>query len=259
MTPRKSSESPRPPLEFRTDTDPLAAPEWLAAALAEISIEPDPGDTERLGRFLALLLDANSSLNLTAITEPDAAWRKHIFDALTLIQVLAELPKGAMVADVGSGGGVPGIPLAICLPHLRFALIEATGKKADFLRAAAAGLELDNVLVINDRAEAVARSHKDQLGRERYDAVIARALGRLNVAAELTVPLAKPGGVIALVKGEKADEELAEAGPALGLLGARHAGTIQTPTGRIVVLEKATRTPRTYPRAAGEPKRKPLT
>ena len=85
-----------------------------------------------------------------------------------------------------------------------------------------------------------------------------RAATGQSVAAELTVPLAKVGGLVLLVKGQKADEELKEASGAIGLLGARHAGTVQTPTGRVVVLEKASRTPREYPRRAGMPKQKPL-
>lgn len=249
---------PRAALSFNTDVAPLAVPGWLGSDLAAINIELEPGDPERLGRFLAILLEANKVLNLTAITEPEDAWRKHIFDSLTLIPVLANLADGATVADVGSGGGVPAIPLAICLPALRFTLIESTQKKAAFLRVAAGALSLANVEVVNDRAEEVGQQHRGDGGRESFDAVTARALGRLNVSAELTVPLAKPGGVIVLVKGEKAEEELVEAKNALGLLGAVHVDTIQTPTSRIVILEKTTRTPRTYPRESGEPKRKPL-
>ncbi|MBL8744982.1 MAG: 16S rRNA (guanine(527)-N(7))-methyltransferase RsmG [Phycisphaerae bacterium] len=266
---------PRAPLVFTTDLPPLPTPAWLVPELTQLSIELEPADPERLGRFLAILLEANNILNLTAITDPDEAWRKHILDSLTLIPVLAEVPEGGSVADVGSGGGVPAIPLAICLPALRFTLIESTQKKAAFLRAAADALALTNIDVINDRAENLGQNWKpipspapgmsesasESCGptREAFDAVTARALGRLNIAAELTVPLAKPGGIIALVKGEKADEELLEARRALGLLGAVHVTTLQTPTSRIVILEKTTRTPRTYPREAGEPKRKPLT
>jgi len=110
--------------------------------------------------------------------------------------------------------------------------------------------------VICGRAEAIGQDHR--LHREVYDAAIARALGRLVVLAELTLPLVRPGGVVLAVKGAKAEEELAEAGKAIGLLGGRYASTLETPTGRVVVLEKASRTPRLYPRKDGEPKRSPL-
>lgn len=246
----------RPALAFATDVPALAPSAEFLSGAAEAGLSFDEGDLDRLGRFLAMLLHANTLLNLTAITEPAEAWRKHILDALTLLPVLAELPEGSRVADVGSGGGVPAIPLAITLPTLKFTLIEATGKKAEFLRAAAAALKLSNVEVRAERAEAVAQDHK--AAREQFDAVTARALGPIAVAAELTVPLAKVGGQVLLVKGQKADEELAAAASALKLLGASHAGTLESPTGRIVVLEKSRRTPRDYPRRPGEPKRSPL-
>lgn len=240
-------------------------PEFLSAA-AELGIEFEPADLDRLARFLALLLEANTRTNLTAITDPAEAWSRHILDALTLLPLLADLPEGARVIDVGSGGGVPALPLAIVCPHLRFTCLEATGKKCDFLRQAIGSLGLANADVLQARAEAAGqdRGRRDPDGsrvggtRETYEAVTARAVGRLAVVAELAVPLAKPRGLVLLVKGQKADEELAEAREALDLLGAAHAGTVETPTGRIVVLEKVRPTPRTYPRRDGEPKRAPL-
>lgn len=253
--------APRPAREslvFETALAPLEAPAWLAPELQAMGVELEPGDDQKLGQFLAILLAANERLNLTAIKQPEDAWRKHIFDALTLIPLLAHLPEGSRVADVGSGGGVPAIPLAIACPSLRFTLVEATGKKASFLEQVSAALGLTNVEVIADRAETLGQNFHTGGQREAFDAVMARALGKLNVAAELTVPLAKLGGHVLLVKGEKLDEELAEGKRALALLGAEHAQTIATPTGRIAVLEKVKRTPRSYPRPAGEPKRKPL-
>lgn len=210
-----------------------------------------------------MLLQTNSALNLTGITDPAEAWTKHILDAMSLVPVLAELlqnlPEGQEflnVIDVGTGGGVPGIPLAIVMPQVRVTLLEATGKKADFLEAAIHKLKLTNARVLCDRAERLGQDHK--VHREMYDVAIARALGRLNVVAELIVPLVRQGGHALAVKGAKAAEELAEAHEVIGMLGSRHVQTIDTPTGKIVVLEKASRTPRLYPRKNGEPKRLPL-
>jgi len=246
-------------------------PEFLAGA-AELGVQFEPGDAERLGHYLALLLEANKTTNLTAIREPAEAWIKHILDALTLMPALAELEPGARVIDVGSGGGLPGLPLAIVMPHLSFTLLEATGKKADFLRLAVATLRLPNVTVIADRAERLGNDRGERapdgsrIGahRESYDAVVARAVGRLSVLAELTVPFAKPagdgkpGGLVLLIKGQKADEELEEATQALHLLKVVHGATINTPTGRIIVIEKVSATPKMYPRKDGEPTRAPL-
>src|SRR5690606_31616544 len=114
---------------------------------------------------------------------------------------------------------------------------------------------LANTAVIQDRAETVGQ---DRAHRETYDVAVARAVGHLAMLAELIVPLVRRGGLALAVKGEQAERELEEAAFALGKLGARPAGIVQTPTGRIVVLEKGTLTPRTYPRRSGEPKRSPL-
>jgi 16S rRNA (guanine527-N7)-methyltransferase len=248
-----------------------APPSFLSAA-ASLGIEFEPGDLDRLARYLELLLDTNKVHNLTAVTDPDQAWTRHILDSLTLMPLLAEgaasrtapasspePPESADPAttliDVGSGGGLPGVPLAIVMPDLRVTLLEATGKKAEFLSRVVAELGLANARVLNERAERAGQSPQH---RERYDFAVARAVGPLPVIAELTVPLARVGGRALLIKGQKADEELAAAKQALYLLHAHHAGTIDTPTGRIVVLEKPRKTPRAYPRKDGEPKRAPL-
>lgn len=252
---------PPPPREFFSPgLAPIGAPERFLLAAAEAGIRFEPGEVERLGRYLAILLDANTRFNLTAIKDPDDAWEKHILDSLTLLPVLADLQgddAGAVrIADIGSGGGAPAIPLAIVMPTARFTLIESTAKKADFLRACAADLGLTNVEVLCERAETLG-AHGSLL-RAQFDAVTARAVGRMAILAELAVPLAKVGGLVALVKGQQADAELEEAKQALYLLHASHAGTVDTPTGRIVVLEKRRTTPVDFPRKPGEPARAPL-
>ena len=157
---------------------------------------------------------------------------------------------------MGSGGGLPGLSLAIVMPKASFTLLEATGKKAAFLREAARALGLSNVRVVQGRAESVGQDHREH--REAYDAAVSRAVGRVAMLAELTVPFVRPGGVTLLIKGQKADEEVAEAKRAFEMLLCTHAGTVDTPTGRVVVLAKHSRTPRDYPRRDGEPKRLPL-
>jgi 16S rRNA (guanine527-N7)-methyltransferase len=215
----------------------------------------EAGEIERFAEYLSLLETANKRMNLTAIRDPGEAWVRHIFDSLTLMPVIAEIEACRSLADVGSGGGAPGLPLAIAYPEIAVTLIEATGKKAIFLEETARTLRLENVSIVNGRAEDVAR---DDVHRENYDVVTARAVGSVRVIAELTIPLARVGGLVALVKGAKADEELEDAKGALHRLHSVSAGVVQTPTGRIVVLEKRRKTPRDLPRRPGEPKRNPL-
>ncbi len=228
--------------------------EFLERA-GELGISFDEGDLERFGRYLELLLEGNAAFNLTRITEPEAMWERHIYDSLTLMPMLAELPEGAQVIDVGSGGGAPAIPLAIALPHLVFVMVESVGKKAKFLRDTCATLGLEHVEVLSERVETLGQS---KAHREMYDAATARALGALRVAAELVTPLVKVGGSAYFIKGQKAPEEIEDAKKALHMLHTPVVGVVDTPTGKIVVLDKPRKTPGKYPRRAGEPKREPL-
>ncbi|MBX3364766.1 MAG: 16S rRNA (guanine(527)-N(7))-methyltransferase RsmG [Phycisphaeraceae bacterium] len=252
VSPARPSGHPRSAAErfVLPEASPIApTPQFLEAA-ESFGLSFEPGEIDRLGLFLALLLASNQLINLTAIRDPAEAWMRHIFDALTLLPLLAELPPDALVADVGSGGGLPGIPLAIVLPQLRFVLIESTGKKAEYLRQIVHRLGLANVRVSETRSEVLARrrsTRPDDFARASFDVVMARAVGRLGALATLTIPLARTGGCVLLIKGQKAEEELAEAAPILRALRSVHTGTVPTPTGRIVVLEKIGPTPDEFP------------
>ncbi|HED54029.1 MAG TPA: 16S rRNA (guanine(527)-N(7))-methyltransferase RsmG [Phycisphaerales bacterium] len=244
-------------------TPPTAA---FFEACSGFGIELEPNEAPRLGRFVSLLMEANARTNLTAIRDVEEVWIRHIFDALTLLPVLGSCGPGEpgralRVCDVGSGGGVPGLPLAIVRSDIEFTLLEATGRKVAFLEHVVAEMGLANVRVVQGRAERVG-AYETPEGepalRDRFDCVTARALGRIAVASELCVPLSRVGGVVALVKGQRADEELIEAKQAMHMLHVAHSGTVDTPTGRIVVFEKLRPTPRRYPRRDGEPKRSPL-
>ena len=235
------TKAARPPLPLPTSA-PLAPPEGFDARLAEIGVRLDPAALAILGDYLGRLLAMNEQMNLTAIKDPSEAWEKHALDALTLVPLLGEVAAGARLVDVGSGGGLPGIPLAIARPDLRVTLVEATQKKAAFLAAVVAALGLTHVEVRAERAETLGAGAL----RGAFDVVTARAVARLDLLVPLTAPLARPGGLVLLVKGQRADEELAEAKRALAEQRTTHEKTVATPTGRIVVLR----------RGAGEPARK---
>jgi len=229
-------------------------PNDIVVAARALGVELDGRLGEQLASYLELLLETNKSFNLTAITDPREAWSKHVLDSLTLVPALAGLGADAAVVDVGSGGGLPGIPLAIALPQLRFTLLEATLKKARFLDETARSLGLRNVRVKNDRAESYGQGE----GHERFLAATSRALSRLPVLLELTLPLLETGGLSIAIKGEQAELEVSESARALSELRGEVQEVRRTESGSIVVVRKTGPTPRKYPRRPGEPKRSPL-
>jgi 16S rRNA (guanine527-N7)-methyltransferase len=162
--------------------------------------------------------------------------------------------------DVGSGGGLPGIPLAIAFPGFQVTLLESVGKKADFLRDAVAELGLSEVSVQTARAEDAAR---DSAERDAYDLVVARALAPLPVALELCLPFAKPGGVVVLPRGSELAGQLADGGAAAAQLAARLRPPIplddpDLPPGRsLVVADKLGPTPARFPRRPGMAAKRP--
>lgn len=225
------------------DPTPLAPPDDLAERLTALGVTLDAAAIARLGDYLARLLAMNEHMNLTAITDPAEAWTRHALDALTLVPLLADLRAGARVVDVGSGGGVPAIPLAIARPDLKLMLIDATQKKAAFLTGVAKALGLANVSVRAQRAELVGQAEL----RGAFDAATARAVGRIAMLAPLTAPLVKSGGRVLLIKGQRADEELEEATFVLMEQSCTHEKTVDTPTGRVVVLRVGQRPVTTRP------------
>ena len=215
-----------------------------------------------LTRFRDLLLAANATLNLTAVRDAEVIERRHIAESLALLQALEEagrLPPGARLIDVGSGGGLPGIPLAIARPDLSVTLLEATGKKAAFLEQAARTLALTNVRVIAARAEEAAH---DPAEREAYDLATARAVAPLAALLELTLPFVRVGGALAAVKGSRAEEEIAGAAGALRRCGGGAVASLplaaEAPNLRLLLVPKVAPTPPELPRRPGMPVKRPL-
>ena len=185
----------------------MAHPLWQQLATAA-GRPLDGGQIGRLGQYLDLLLAANERMNLTRIVDRADAEVRHVADALTLLPLL---PKGPhRLADVGSGGGVPGLPLAVARPDASVTLIESVGKKADFLREAAAELGLRNVAVFRGRAEDWPRQSRD-----RFNVVTCRAVASLPKLLTWCRPLVTGGGVLLAMKGPRLVEELKEAEPLL--------------------------------------------
>lgn len=250
------------------------APAFVVEMLESLEVHVDEGQLVQLACYLDMLYETNKQINLTAISDIDSAWRLHIVDSLTLLpfvdHLIAQVAQSAgenaanqyvHIADLGSGGGLPAIPLAIARHTHRYTLIEATGKKAAFLERVAAELALQHVSVVNDRAENVGQTAEH---RQKYDIVTCRATGPMNVLLELALPLLKTGGTLLAMKGPKADAELAVCGDALDTLGAGDVNVFEAyPEGSerntvVVCVQKESPTPKTYPRRPGIPKQSPL-
>lgn len=231
-----------------------APPSHFVAAANALAVAVSDVQQARLGKYLELLFLANAQFNLTSVGSVEEAWSRHVLDSLSLCPALADLAPGQLVLDVGSGGGLPGIPVAIMRPDLVVTLLEATGKKAAFLRETAEALQLSNVQVVNERAE----DYGQGAMRERYQAVTARALSRLPTLLELTLPALEVGGRLLAIKGQQADDEVLEAKRALMVLGGKVVSSTRTDTGTVVRVDKVAATPARYPRRAGEPKRAPI-
>ncbi len=212
----------------------------------------------QLSQYLDLLFEANARMNLTRIADRAQAELHHVADALT---ILPHLPPGPhRLCDVGSGGGVPGIPLAIARPDATFMLIESTKKKAVFLKATVESLKLPNVSVSEWRAEDVGRSNS----RETFDVAVARAVATTDWLAEWCLPLVRKGGAVLLMKGSKLSQELPAAARVIKLLGGGepviHRVDLPGTDHRVIVeIPKLGKTDARYPRPATAAKGKPLT
>jgi 16S rRNA (guanine527-N7)-methyltransferase len=226
---------------------------------------PD-GAVGRLARYRDLLLQRNERTNLTAVRDAFGIDRRLIIESLRLAPILASIVEdqdagGSRLLDLGTGGGVPGVVLAIAFPDVQVTLLDATRKKTDFLDEVIGDLNLPNAKTLNGRAEDFAHQPR---WRNQFDLVTARAVASLPTILELAAPFLRTGGKMLLPKGTDIDEELVQAERAAPLLGIEIASTSLLPDAgstidtRLVIARKLATTPRTYPRRAGIPARQPL-
>ena len=178
--------------------------------LENYSIEINESQYDLLISFYNLLKETNEHTNLTRIIDKQDVFIKHFLDSLIVLKHVDFNNK--KVIDVGSGGGFPGIPLSILCPNTSFTLLEPIGKKANFLKSVKQKLNLNNVTVIQGRAEELTSY------RESFDLVISRAVSYLNILLELCVPLCKLGGYVLAMKGERANEEIKDSHNAINVL-----------------------------------------
>jgi 16S rRNA (guanine527-N7)-methyltransferase len=218
-----------------------------------------PGFADAAERYVELLLAANATINLTRIVEPAEVARLHLLDALSVLPMLDSLaPRRAL--DLGSGGGVPGIVLAMARPDVSWTLVDSVGRKADAMRGFVEALGLGNVAVIAERAEILGR---DAAHRGAYDLATARACAPLPVLVEYALPLVRLGGALVAWKGAVPDDELRAGRAAAAQLGGgepevQSAGIAALGDHSFVIVAKVRPTPDRFPRRPGEPARRPL-
>ena len=234
--------------------------EILAARAAEVGIPLTAEQIEQFSVYNEMLLDWNTRMNLTALTAPEDVAVKHIIDSLTAYD--AALFDGARtLIDVGTGAGLPGIPLAVYAPHLTVTLLDALNKRVRFLTEVTAAMGLQNVRCIHARAEEAARTAEH---RAAYDIAVSRAVARLPILLEYTLPFVRVGGTLLALKGRAYAEEQKEARRAAEVLGGGRitARPVHLPglddVRAILTVTKERQTPAAYPRGGGAPTRRPI-
>lgn len=231
----------------------------LREGAARLGLALDDAQISAIRRYADLLLDYNRRVNLTGADTLAELEVRHLLDSLTVASQLPQ-PPGAVI-DVGAGGGLPGLPLAILRPDLQFTLLDSVGKKTVFLEQAIAALGLTNAAVVNTRAELAAQTWDY---RQRYALAVARAVADLPVLLELTLPFLKLLGKAVLMKKGAVDEEIARSRRALRAVGGELVEVVESPLPdllpehKLIIVEKTRPTNAQYPRRPGIPERRPL-
>jgi len=241
----------------------------LAPLLAEterLGLSLDAATLSAFGRYLELVSEWNERAGLTSVTDPAEVQRRHFGESLALLVALrtaGALPGvgDTRVADLGPGGGFPGVPMRLLEPSLQLVLVESNQKRADFLRLLVADLNLAGVEVVSARIEDAGRA---PALRESFDLVVARALAAMPVLVEYALPLLRRGGLLAAPKGSRALAEMEEARGAISALG----GVALEPVGlplpsdvppqTVLLVRREGELDDRYPRRAGMPSKRPL-
>lgn len=257
----------------------------LINLLQQLNIREPKKKAELLEQYMELVLERNQHVNLTAITEREAFIEKHYVDSLVAAG-LPEFQEAKSVLDLGTGGGFPGVPLAVAFPEKRFTLADSLNKRIRIIQEFCGELGIDNVTAIHGRAEELGR---DPALREKFDLCVSRAVADLRVLSEYCLPFVRPGGWCIAYKGADCAEEVAAAEHAIRLLGGEIAriapaktlvGASNTRTEtpqrtasveegtlpgasdigehQLVLIHKTSHTPPSYPRKPGTPSKKPL-
>jgi 16S rRNA (guanine527-N7)-methyltransferase len=237
--------------------------EILQAGAQKLGINLTSGQLEIFEIYYRELLDWNKRINLTSITGYEDVQVRHFIDSLTIFTVINSPEKGQAlrVIDVGTGAGLPGIPLKIILPKIKLTLLEATGKKTKFLQHIVEKLKLDNVEIVAGRAEETA--HNPEY-REKFDIVLSRAVASLPALVELTLPFCITGGRFIAQKKGDIKKEIEQSRKAIDVMGGRlrEVKSLEleglNDARFLIVVDKIKSSPSEYPRRPGMPAKRPL-
>ena len=235
-------------------------PETFYDLLAEQNLSLTEQQKIQFERYFQLLVEWNKKINLTAITDKEEVYLQHFYDSIApILQGL--IPNETIkLLDIGAGAGFPSIPMKILYPNLDVTIIDSLNKRINFLQLLAGELGLEGVHFYHGRAEDFAQ---DKNFRAQFDIVTARAVARMQILSELTIPFLKVGGKLLALKASNAPEELTDAKNALNLLFSKVEDNISytLPNGDpryMTIVEKKKETPNKYPRKAGMPNKRPL-
>jgi 16S rRNA (guanine527-N7)-methyltransferase len=223
-------------------------------------IELSEQQLKQFEMYYELLVEWNEKMNLTAITAKDEVYLKHFYDSITA-GFYFNFNQPITVCDVGAGAGFPAIPLKICFPEIRLTVVDSLNKRIGFLQHVVDELGLQHVTMHHDRAETFA--HKPEF-RAQFDLVMARAVARLSVLAELCLPLVKKNGHFLAMKGANLPEEVRDGEKAVNLLGGKIKDVhsfllpIEESERNIVIIDKVKETPKKFPRKPGTPNKSPI-
>lgn len=224
--------------------------EDFVAYLGKLNINLSETELNQFETYKNLLQEYNQKFNLTSITEDDEIYLKHFYDSLCLMK-LPEIKTGANLLDIGTGAGFPGIPLAIVNSNLKITLVESNGKKCDFLNIIKQKLKLNNLEIINNRAEDYAKNNRNQ-----FDLATSRAVSHLSILSELEIPTLKINGYFIPLK-SNIDEELEESKSKLKELNScieeiiKYTLPIENSNRTILKIRKTKETDLKYPREYG--------
>ncbi|HEN9007664.1 TPA: 16S rRNA (guanine(527)-N(7))-methyltransferase RsmG [Streptococcus agalactiae] len=235
-------------------------PQAFYQVLIEHGITLTDKQKKQFETYFRLLVEWNEKINLTAITDKEEVYLKHFYDSIAPILQGYIDNSPLSILDIGAGAGFPSIPMKILYPEIDITIIDSLNKRINFLNILANELELSGVHFFHGRAEDFGQ---DKVFRAKFDIVTARAVARMQVLAELTIPFLKVNGRLIALKAAAAEEELISAEKALKTLFSQVTvdKNYKLPNGddrNITIVSKKKETPNKYPRKAGTPNKKPL-